>query len=279
MLERKHKLRLDSTSIVGYSTSRGEHRIALDVGSDAVFFNNPDLPDTHSEMALPLRVGTRVIGSLDVQSTLSKAFTEEDVATLTTLADQIAIAIENARLFDEAQTALAESKNTFERYIKQEWNSYTEQTRHKGFLFDGKHISPIDNETWKEKTQTIPKTGSLSLSKTASTIAIPIKLRGQVLGTLDVRAKQGQREWTQEEIALLEAAAERAALALENARLVDNAQRRAARERIIGDISTKIGAVSDMESIMQAAVEELGRRISGVAEVTFEVESNGNAGN
>lgn len=278
MLERKHKLRLDSTSIVGYSTSRGEPRVALDVGADAVFFNNPDLPDTHSEMALPLRLGTRVTGSLDVQSTLSRAFTEEDVSALTTLADQIAIAIENARLFEESQVALNESRATFERYIKQEWNSFAQQARHKGFLYDGKQITPIDNEIWREKTRTIPKTGSLSLSKTSSTIAVPIKLRGQVIGMLDVRSKLGQREWSQEEITLLEAAAERAALALENARLVESAQRRAARERAIGDISTKIGSVSDLEAIMQTAVEELGRRISGVAEVTIEIDSNGNTG-
>jgi GAF domain-containing protein len=62
MLERQHKLKLDTNSIVGYTTLRGDSRIALDVGADAVFFNNPDLPDTRSEMALPLRVGGNVIG-------------------------------------------------------------------------------------------------------------------------------------------------------------------------------------------------------------------------
>ena len=73
------------------------------------------------------------------------------------------------------------------------------------------------------------QTGSLSLEKESASIAIPIKLRGQTIGVLDVRSKRGQRQWKQDEITMLEAAAERAALALETARLVDSAQRRAAR--------------------------------------------------
>ena len=276
MLERQHKLKLDSNSIVGYATSHGESRIALDVGTDAVYFNNPDLPATRSEMALLLRTGERIVGALDVQSTQSNAFTQEDIATLNTLADQVSIAIENARLFEEAQIALSESQATIERYVKQEWLGFARQVKHKGFIFDGKQVTPLDSDTWQEKTKVIPQTGSLSLTKTSSTLAVPIKLRGQLIGILDVRARQGQREWKQDEISLLEAAAERAALALENARLVESAQRRVARERTIGDISTRIGAVSNLESIMQAAVEELGRRIGGAAEVTIEIDSTNN---
>jgi len=273
MLERQHKLLLDSNSIVGYSTSHGEARIALDVGADAVFFNNPDLPDTRSEMALPLRARDRTIGALDVQSKQSNAFTEEDIATLGTLADQITIAIENARLFENARMALAEAQSTFEKYVKQDWENFSKIVKHKGFVFDGKQVLSLDNDTWQEKTKIIPQTGSLSLKKTSSTLAVPIKLRGQTIGILDVRAKQGQREWSKDEISLLEAAAERAALALENARLVETSERRAAREHVIGDISTRIGSFSDMDSILQTAVEELGRRIGGAAEVTIEIDS------
>ncbi len=279
MLERQHKLKLDSNSIVGYSTSHGQSRIALDVGADSVFFNNPDLPDTRSEMALPLRVGGRVIGALDVQSTQPNAFAKEDVDTLAILADQVSIAIENARLFEEARKALSEVRTTFEKYVKQEWGNFAQKVRHKGYTFDGKQIIPLDNDIARENTEAVTQTGSLSLKKTASSLAVPIKLRGQTIGILNVRAQKGQREWKQDEITLLEAAAERAALALENARLVDSAQRRAARERAIGDISTKIGSISDMEAIMQAAVEELGRRIGGAAEVSIEIETAENKAN
>ncbi len=275
MLNRQHRLPLDNSSIVGYATSHGEARIALDVGADAVYFNNPDLPETRSEMALPLRISGRVIGALDVQSTETNAFSQEDTAVLSTLADQIAIAIENARLLNESQSALAEAQSTFEKYVKQEWSSFTQQARYNGFIFDGKQVIPMDERTRLERAKTI-QTGKLSVKKQSPTISIPIKLRGQTIGVLDVRSKKENREWTDDEIALLEAAAERAALALENARLVESAQRRAARERSIGEISARIGSASDFNGILRATVEEMGRRI-GATEVVFEIDSgNGN---
>lgn len=274
MLARGHHLPLDSNSIVGYSTSRGEARIALDVGSDAVYFDNPDLPETRSEMALPLRVSGTVIGALDVQSTQVNAFSGEDIEVLSTLADQVAIAIENARLFGQAQNALAESQATFERYVSQEWSNFAQQVRHSGFVFDGKQVTPLDPAAKRDPMRSLPQTGSLSLEKRgpSASVSIPIKLRGQTIGVLDVRSKRGSRDWTREEMLLLEAAAERAALALENARLLESAQRRAARERTIGEISAKIGSASDFNSILRATVEEMGRRI-GAAEVVFELEA------
>ena len=274
MLNRDHRLLLDSNSIVGYVTSRGEPRIALDVGADSVYFNNPDLPETRSEMALPLRISGRVIGALDVQSTQTNAFSQEDISVLTTLADQIAIAIENARLFGEAQKALSDAQATYEKYVRQSWNSFVQEARHTGFVFDGKQVVPLDNQSKREYSKSAIQTGSLSLEKSSETIAVPIKLRGQTIGFLDVHSKKGERYWTRDEITLLIAAAERAALALENARLVESAQRRAARERAIGDISTKIGAVSSFEYILQTAVEELGRKIGGATEVTLEIGNN-----
>ena len=277
MLNRQHKLKLDDNSIVGYVTSRGEPRIALDVGSDAVFFDNPDLPGTHSEMALPLRVGRSITGALDVQSKQTNAFKEEDIAILTTLADQIAIAIENSRLFSQAREALKESEVAFGRYVQQEWGSFARQVRNTGYIFDGKRTIPLEERKAPEKIRSLPQTGRLTLEKETRDLAVPIRLRGQIIGYLDVKPKNENRKWTQDDLSLLEAAAERTALALENSRLVDSAQRRASRERTIGEIATKIGTVSDMEAIMQATVEELGRRIGGATEVTLELHSESNA--
>src|SRR5689334_620116 len=195
MLSRQHSLPLDSHSIVGYSASRGEPRIALDVGADAVYFNNPDLPDTRSEMAIPLRVAGNVIGALDVQSTETNAFSQEDINVLTTLADQIAIAIENARLFGETRKALSESRLMFERYTQQEWSSFARQAKPNGFLFDGKHVVPLDAQSRREPIKAVTQTGSLTRDKASSTVAVPIKLRGQTIGVLDIRAKNGQRTW------------------------------------------------------------------------------------
>jgi GAF domain-containing protein len=103
MLERGHRLRVGQVGIVGHVASTGEPRIALDVGEDATHFANPDLPNTRSEMALPLLVQERVVGVLDVQSTEEAAFSEDDMAILQTMADQLATAIANARLFEQVQ--------------------------------------------------------------------------------------------------------------------------------------------------------------------------------
>jgi GAF domain-containing protein len=124
MLARQHKLLVGSEGIVGYVTVTGKTRVALDVGVDAVYFDNPELPDTRSEMAVPLRVGADLIGALDVQSTEEAAFAEEDVTVLALLADQIAIAIENARLNRESQHALAGAEEAYRRYLRKEWDDF-----------------------------------------------------------------------------------------------------------------------------------------------------------
>jgi GAF domain-containing protein/HAMP domain-containing protein len=116
MQERGHRLAVGKVGLVGYVTSTGRPRIALDVGKDAVHFANPDLPDTRSEMALPLRVGDRVIGALDVQSTQANAFDESDVVVVQTMADQLAVAIENARLLEEQSRVASERRRVIELF-------------------------------------------------------------------------------------------------------------------------------------------------------------------
>lgn len=106
LLEIGHKLGVGSQSMVGWVTANNAPRIALDVGEEAIRFDNPYLPKTRAEMALPLRVRGEVIGALDVQSTSVNAFTEDDIQTIQMMADQVAIAIDNARLFSERGAAV-----------------------------------------------------------------------------------------------------------------------------------------------------------------------------
>lgn len=129
MLARRHKLKVGSEGIVGFVTGMGQPRIALDVGEDALFSANPDLPDTRSEMAVPLRTGEEIIGALDVQSITEDAFDQQDVSVLTALADQITIAIQNARLFQKSQTALKEAEEAYRRYLRHEWDNYLDGQR------------------------------------------------------------------------------------------------------------------------------------------------------
>jgi GAF domain-containing protein/DNA-binding LacI/PurR family transcriptional regulator/DNA-binding response OmpR family regulator len=101
MLEAGHKLEVGGESMIGSCVANAQARIALDVGEEAVRFDNPWLPETRSEMALPLISRGQVIGAMTIQSIQETAFSDEDIAVLQTMADQLAAAIENARLFEE----------------------------------------------------------------------------------------------------------------------------------------------------------------------------------
>ena len=114
MKRRKHQLEVGSQSIIGTVTFTGNPLIVNDVSKDAVHRPNPLLPDTQAELGIPLKVGRRVIGALDVQSTEVDAFTVDDVAVLQILADQIAIAIDNSRSYTIAQEAVKDANDRLE---------------------------------------------------------------------------------------------------------------------------------------------------------------------
>ena len=286
MLARQHKLHVGEQGIVGWTTSTGQPRIALDVGADAVYFDNPDMPDTHSEMALPLKRGDQVVGALDVQSTEAAAFTEEDASVLQTLADQIAIAIENARLFQQTQRALEEMQALQRYYVAHEWRRLTAQRTEFAAEYRRRGIAPLETiwspemkialaqETpvsWPDLSAVdLPgddqdgETEDLSSLPARSALAVPIKLRGEVIGVLDLQATDEPRDWTEEEMSMVSAVADQVALALENARLLEETQRRAERERLTSQITARIRAAGDMDDILRTTVQEV-RRALGVS--------------
>ncbi|CAG0990866.1 Oxygen sensor histidine kinase response regulator DosT [Anaerolineales bacterium] len=257
MLARQHKLEVGQVGIVGNVTSTGIPRIALDTGSDATYFNNPDLPETHSEMALPLIARGKVVGALDVQSTVPNAFTEADAATLGLLADQIAIAIDNVRLLEETQNALEESRAVFREYVADSWQKKStsgvvgyHQTLVAGQVITADKIKEVEIPTRDEN----------------GVLTVPIKLRDQVIGTLNIRPNTEGKSWNADEVNIVQAVTERLGLALDNARLFEETSSRAARERLVSDITTKIRSTTDPQEMVKTAVEEL-KRALGVTRV------------
>jgi GAF domain-containing protein len=286
MLARQHRLHVGEQGIVGWTTSAGQPRIALDVGEDAVYFDNPDMPDTHSEVALPLKRGDRVMGALDVQSTQVAAFTEEDASVLQTLADQIAIAIENARLFQQTQAAFEELQALQRYYVSREWRRLTSQQTELAAEYRRQGVAPLKT-AWSPEmkmalTQEAPvslpdlsavdlpdddhegEAKDLSSPPALSALAVPIKLRGEVIGVLDLQETEEPRNWTEEEMAIVSAVADQVALALENARLLEETRRRAERERLASQITARIRAAGDMDAILRTTVQEV-RRALGVS--------------
>jgi GAF domain-containing protein/HAMP domain-containing protein len=279
MLARGHKLEVGATGIVGYVAKFGTPRIALDVGLDAVYFNNPDLPNTRSEMALPLKVRDRTIGVLDVQSEMSGAFNENNVKTLSILADQISIAIENARLFTQTQQALMEAQALYRQNLQESWLTFSRDETSIGYqqsLTGGKKLTePMDTNEIRE----VMNRGSALVYQAGEArqkdplIVVPIKLRGQVIGALNIKAPTQDRMWTIDEINLAEAISERLSLALENARLIQESQRQLVKEQTISDVTGKIGTSINLKNVLQTAVEELGRAMPG-SEVVIKFEKN-----
>jgi GAF domain-containing protein len=262
MLDRKHRLRVGQEGIVGYVTANAEPRIAMDVGKDAVFFDNPELPDTHSEMALPLKGEHRIMGALDVQSTERGAFTDEDIQMLSLLADQVSLAIENARLFDETRTALAEAQAISRQFTREVWGRAPQENKLLGYRYNVAGAVPLtepidvsDSDQGKSKDH----------QRESSQAVIPIELRGEMIGKLIVQSPSTQ-QLTQEQVDLIRAVAERVALSAENARLFEETTRRAERERLVTDITGKIRSVNDPQTMIQTAMEEL-RKALGASRV------------
>jgi GAF domain-containing protein len=259
MITRGHRLRIGAEGIVGYVVNTGQPRIALDVGADATYFDNPELPDTHSEMALPLRLGPEIIGALDIQSTETNAFSTEDMAIFSTLADQIAIAVQNARLLKQAKSALKDVEEAYAQQTGRAWQDFSKTQSVAGYYFDGLEPKPLTN-------------GTKLKDKFDAKLTLPMRLRGKTIGRLKFKNANDNRTWTKEEISLAEAALERAAIALENARLLEEAQLRATKEQVIGEISSKIGASINLDNILHTTLREMGRILPG-AEISIQVEN------
>jgi len=260
MLERGHKLRLGGSGIVGFVAQSGRPRLASDTGADAIFFNNPDLPETHAEMALPLKIGDQVIGVLDVQSTQPAAFNSEDVDILNTLANHVAIVIQNAHLLEQTRAALREYTRTGQRT----WLERPED-RTLGFVYHPSGnvtgLSDADRERLRRSAARETLEQRTASEGAAPMLAVPVKLRDQVIGVIHVEAADSNRQWSADEVALVQSIAERVALALENARLFEGTSRRAEREQVVSQVTARIGASPNFDRILQTTIQELSRAL------------------
>lgn len=270
MLERQHRLKVGEQGIVGSVAGSGEPRIALNVGADAVFFNNPDLPETHSEMALPLRSGGKVIGALDVQSTEVGAFTDEDVQALSLLADQVSLAIENARLFEESSRTLNELQMVMRQSTREAWKRLPKQQKLLGYRYNAMGASPLKEPLKLVETG---KDAANAEGTEADPFVVPIELRGEVIGNLVVQSPKGNR-WNEDEQDIIRAVAERVALSAENARLFEETTQRAERERLVSEITGKIRSHNDPQAMIETALQEL-RDALGASRVDIVPKTNG----
>jgi GAF domain-containing protein len=278
MLAMNHRLKLDETSMVGFALTRREYRLSQEVDKDPVHYKNPQLPETQSELALPLFIGNDVIGCLNVQSTTPGYFMPDDIHTLQIATDQLAVAIEKASLVTQLTAALEDLRASYRQSTQQSWQNFMYAAR-RPFSYRYQHgnieavtSSPLSSsKVLRSGDRSVTQQVDSATGKSYSSVEIPIKLRDQVLGVLHLRFEA--QNLPSNLVDMLEIAASRLALALENARLLEEIQMRANRDHLVSNISAKVRAETDVDHILRTVASELGRSL-GVSDVLVQLRGN-----
>jgi GAF domain-containing protein len=229
-----HRLELSGKSMVATCIRERMPRIAQNTSEEKQRMENPLLPYTRSEIALPLVAGDRVLGALNVQSTRSADFGTQVIETMQNMIAQVAIALENAHLFQEARQRINELRAIQQQYLLEGWGSLS-----------------LNKE---ELEYAVGESNDANSQK----FVAPISLRDQIIGQIVL---EGTSDWSPDQKNLIDAVAAQAAIALENARLVNESRQIAVRERMLAEISSRIWSSNTVEAVLQTAIRELGRRL------------------
>lgn len=276
LLARGHRLAVGSTSVIGQVTAQSRVVVARDTASSPVHRRNEFLPDTRAELAIPLSVGNDLIGALDVQSRESDAFDEDLVHVLQTMADQIAIAIMNARLYQDSMRQLEDIAESNRSATRSVWREYMRGQRARALTGEAgtpsRDTSPLRSQAIASAEIAVGETDERGIVA----VAVPVILRGQVLGAVewDIPA----RDVDDNRLQLAQELANRLAVSLDNARLFEESQRATERERVVNEIVAKITAQTDIDEILQTAVREVGQALRS-PQVRIRLGGNGHNGN
>lgn len=248
MLEQHHRLAVGGNSMIGWCVANRQPRIALDVGEEAVRFSNPYLPRTRSEVALPILSRSDVLGAMTFQSTEQKAFDQNDLVVLQGISDSLAVAIDNAKLFEELNRNLEEIDTLNRNYLKQAWSEILSDREQYTFEYQGMAVNPKQ-----------PKN---------ATVKVPLLLRDQPIGEVELDLETNTL--SEDDQAFLESITTQTAVALENARLVQESQWRVFQERRLNEMSAELYRSTTLEGILKSAVEQLGQ-LPNVSEVSIQL--------
>lgn len=273
LLERQHNLDVGSQSVIGRVTFQGVPVVARAGSSDTVHRKNEFLPDTVVEAAFPLRIGETIIGALDLQSKTISAFQDRDLPVFQTLADHLAISIDNARLFEETERRLDENRHLVEqsrsalqeverlnrRLTGHAWSEFLRDQPESMSLsidFDRNNIS--QKPEWTPGLEGAVKSNQLVHQKQdrQRVIAAPLRVRGQVIGAMEFELDE-EGNLSPEDLDLVEEISERFGLAVENARLYEQSQRSAQREALINEIAGRLQSTNNVETTLSEAAQSL----------------------
>jgi GAF domain-containing protein len=265
---------------VARAAREGQVITVENVRQDPSWLPNPLLPDTHSEMAVPVMLDKNVVGVLDIQSEQVGGLTGQDETIMLGLALQIAVAVRNARMFTETQNALNQAQRLQSVYTGQAWSKFSATRLNQFEIRHTEESAPLEKITTPEAVAALQQQQTIGLqlgngaavsaeeqvdapaNKAAKALATPLKLRDQIIGVLGIRDEANpHRRWSDDEIALIEAVSEQMSLAIENARLFEETGRRAGRERMIAEVTQQVWASAEIEEVMRTAVAQLGDKL------------------
>lgn len=270
MVGRGHRIKIGS-GMIGWSIANAQPRIAQAAGRDAVRLATSELPETRSEAALPLRSRGQVLGALTIQSSIPEAFDESAITALQIMADQVAIALDNAQLYTESQAALEAERRASRLVGQADWERFTRTRAEWGYRFADEELMPADGE-WTPEMEQASQTRKAVLGDNGD-LAIPITVRDLVVGVLRFRRRNsgrngpspgeanGSRSWTPDEISTLETILTQVGQAIESAQLYRETQRRAAQEQLAGEVTTQMRASLDIDTVIRTAIREISEKL------------------
>ncbi len=260
LLKRGHRLAVGSISLVGQAVQQRVMMIARDTADSDLWRPNPLLPETRAELALPLFFRDLVIGVLDVQSKQRDAFLGEQVSVLQTIANQIAVGIQTARLYEQSVRRLEEIEEANRMATARVWQDYMRAQRVTTMHASAGHEPEGEDVTLRRAALTTgkPIVGAATPHQTLP-IAIPISVGGQTIGAVEWEVPA--QDFDENVLDMAQELAKRLAISLENARLFQESRRAAERERMVNNIASRLTAQTNVQEILQTAVREVGQAL------------------
>ena len=246
LLESGYRIRIGAGGMIGWVSVEKKPRISLNVGMDSISIENPELAETKSELSLPLIVQTKVIGVLDLQASEENAFRYDEIEVFQGMADQVAVAINNARLLSESRLMISQLEIISNENIRQNWKSEAAH-RKPSFRYSASGIHPVERSI---------------ATKAKNVLDIPIVLRGEKIGRISLQRKAGFHKWTAQEEAIANEVAAQTALALENIRLVERTRERASREQAIANVSARVSETFDLDIVLRTSAREIQKALN-----------------
>jgi GAF domain-containing protein len=259
LIARGLRLRVGEEGLVGRVTQTGEAQVSGNVHQESEFLDVPELPETRSELVLPLFTGGQLLGALDVQSTMPDAFSDEEVNALRVLADQVSMAINNAMLFEQLQSSLEAERKAYGLVGRQAWQDLLKTQRETGYLYQNNRLKRVSGEWSPVMVEAANEVQTkLNTENQRPTMAIPIHVGGEVIGVMRLQKAKGAIAWSDEEVELAETLGERLSQALDSARLFQETQRQAAHQQLTSEISSQMRETLDIDAVLRTAAQELG---------------------